>query len=690
MSDILHYYLDLLRGENNDNYGFHNILNTMKLSRHDKVFGECFDGIDLKKEPLVDIHFSDDGENASSFRSCKVSKNCFLSGHSANIKSMEFIDDNRLYSRSANEAITWDLQSGNPIKVEHFDNKKEKYDFQYYYDKWRMEYCKKEKQIKESLDPFIEISKYKINTSSSDKRLVSFSNNHGDYIMDLKNGKIIGYSVIPGVIEKVGKYYIYFDGRKIEKDIIVYDSEIESSKSCLNRISPFEMQLSKINNTNYLLVKESTSLFNSHVLEKILIYDPMLSQKSYIIDVENLKIVRDFNEEILATIYIPELDCLLIYYGMNNIELYSIKDFNLMVKFENINIAIWESTAFAVSNNKLFIALSNGDFGIDLFSIKTGKHLKSYGGYTNLFWGIISYDRTKMLCLPDISYKHTCLLWNLVDNRIIDKINIGYSHLHLFSPDGKNLLLENELDASTNSFDTKTGSRNFIIRSSDKFYKINNSKYYNHLPYFYVFNNILWSYSGKFFFLPIYRENEVLIYDDNGMYHGHINVTDPSNLSDICISNNAAYIAYVEYDYYWIKILNRETNQKKIIEQECVCLLNVSDDGSYMTLVSDVDFNKAIIKKAMLDVHEKIIISEEIIENDYVLLNYLKQFYKEQVDKNEYRSDGWTITVPSSPDNSTYVTAYLVPNLYIKNCDFRGSIFDDETKEIIRQYNGIV
>lgn len=695
MSDILHYYLDLLRDENNDNYGFHNILNTMKLSRHNKVCGEHFDGIDLKNEPLVSIDFSDDGENASSFRGCKVDRSCFLSGHSAPIESMEFIDDNTLVSRSANEVITWDIQSGNPIKIEPYEcDENAKYDDYYDYDKWYIEFRKKEEHLKELLDSFIETGQYEINASSPDNRLVSFSNNHGDYIMDLKNGKIIDDSVTDNIV-KVGKYYIYYDRNKINKDInkinkdiIVYDSEKDDSKPFgLNMSTPYNMRLSEIKNTNYLLVVESIPLqypYRNPDLEKILEYDYMLSEKSYIIDVKNRKIVLVFNEQIPIPTYIPELDCLLIKRETDITELYSDIDNNLVVKFENVD-RYNQSTA--ISKSKLFIAFSNSDFGIDIFSIKAGNHIRSCGGNTSYFIGITSSDRTRMICSPSDTFTHTCLLWNIIDNKIIDKTNIKYTTLFSFSSDGSMILIHDQSNNSINSFDTKTGNSTFIIHSPDKFSKFFFSNFAKHMPDYYAFGSIWWSYSGNFFFLHIRHTDNLLIYDNNGVYHGSIS---DRRFFDICISDNSTYVVYLEHDK--VIILDRETNQTKVkvIEQKYICLLSVSDDGRYVTVVSEVDFDKAIIKTEVLDMHEKKVFNEEIIKKDYILLNYIRQFNLEQQQQDIYKSNGWTITVPSSPDNRNFVTAYLVPYLHIKNCDFRDCVFDEETKEIIRQYLGMI
>lgn len=99
------------------------MLSVMKQSRNGYILNKCFDGIDLRNEALADIHFSDEyGKSASSFRGCKVSRSCFLSGHSAPIENMEFIDDNAQGSGSANEVITWDIKSGVLVEMAKRNN----------------------------------------------------------------------------------------------------------------------------------------------------------------------------------------------------------------------------------------------------------------------------------------------------------------------------------------------------------------------------------------------------------------------------------------------------------------------------------------------------------------------------------------------------------------------------------------
>lgn len=709
MSDILHYYLDLLRGENDDRFGLHNVLSVMKQSRNSNILNECFDGIDLRNEPLADIHFSDeDGKNASSFRSCKVSRSCFLSGHSAPVESMEFIDDNTLVSKSANEVITWDVFSGVPIKTEII-NYKASYD-----ENLRMLYKaissnsgrslndneKKTKHIK------IRISKKKwpkeefIPVYSLIKnRLVVLKTLHNSpkhtIICDLKTKQAFPCYTSPNEILQVGSRFVFFD----DKRLWVYDYECEKTTP-----TPLDILLPQSEQDQRAFSNTCVSLAhieNSDCISIDISYRSpnKTEEKYYITNINNMKTILESKDKFFTPVYIPELDGIFVLYP-DRAELRSVLNEEPIIVFPKTyeyrkiiisNLLIRN----AVSKNKEYIAVTNFDTAIQILSLKKGTLEKVLGGNTSSYYSTLSSDRKYAVFHSTLYSKHNHFLWNISGNTFIRYIdNRSYSSDCSFSK-GNNYIVFHEDEARyTELIDLNSNESIHISLDYDK----------NHFT-----GKIAWDYSSDFLFwetgsnLFVYNNGEIFISFNwrellNNDYH---------LLRVPKIADNNAYIALYASPFQiggitgdkrnMIAVIKLQTFHTITMNHDCLSILHVSDDGRYVTVVSDADFTKAIIKTEVLDMCEQIVCSEKTIENDYLLLNYLRQHVSDFKEKQiisgwtvGFPSSGWTIKVPSSPDNSTEALIYLVPNLYIGGCDFRGSTFDDETKEIIRQYNGIV
>lgn len=691
MTDILHYYLDLLRNENEDRFGFHNVLNVMKQSRGGYVLNESFDGIDLRNEPLVGIHFSDDdGKNASSFRGCNVNMSCFLSGHSAPIESMEFIDDNTLVSRSANEVITWDIWSGVPIETKVVIPKEEQ--------KPKLiedqESNKKNKELTRLLFEITQKNDYIPYTLFFVENRVFIAyiparketDNAKYFLCDTKTRKLYPCSSGLCKLKNGDSKYVYLNDRN---ELILYDlSNIESMPISLNIFLPREnhnLCLHTIGNSQCLLAT-NTDLLNLDLHKNQFI--------NYIVNILDRKIILEISEIIEEPIFLSELDSILILYR-NHAELRKTNGVLIMefpeIKREGILFPKLEPWIKAsVSKNKEYIALANYNGGIDICSIISGKKLKNFGetSYSSVTRAIISNDRLLAIVCSDVFSKNCNLIWSIKNNHII-----RYAQKEPY-----------EFNACSFSFDShilaichdKVNCLKFIYMNDFKTTTSVNLSM-GLLQYRADYYRMIgWDYA-KNMFLIASTKGMLYAYNSNGKLVYSINLIEKLKvkLSDIKIkfSNKLKYLVItncellkpdLHYPHYFqsIIVFNCKTNKTKMMEHNCIYPLDVSDDGKYVTVVTDVDFDKAIIKTQVLDMHEKTIFSEKTIEKDYILLNYLR--------KQEYTSSGWTIKVPSSPDNSTEALIYLVPNLYIGGCDFRGSTFDDETKEIIRQYNGIV
>lgn len=692
MSDILHYYLDLQKEPNCDRFGFHNILNVMKKSRRGYVLNECFDGIDLHNEPLTGIHFSDDGgKNASSFRGCKVSRSCFLSGHSAPIESMEFIDDNTLVSRSENEVITWDIWSGMPIEIGKVMSderttvslgKSEDSAFFKVDNISLLALFLLSDNLEKKLKKIVK-KDYRIIGLSSDNRLVylekyyeSFDNH---YLVDTNTENLFCIQISPESVLKIDSCYIFFN--EIKKEIYGYDTQAINPK-------PFSLNLSFKDKVSLKKIKHTNYVFAQFQYDNVLFKSQKDEYSSYIIDIEKRKIVLKFREKIDIPIFILEINCFLIKNNSNIIELYSKNNFKQIGKIEEKKSLLLSESSVKIHNNKDYIAISDHDFCINIYMISSGEKIKELGGYTSAINAIISHDRKKALLCTNHLSNNPSLIWDTKDNHILGRFNNinKYDNIYISfdsctatikSPINERICLIDlytgvlKTSLEYDCFDTRTG--NTICQDYNKIYEILD-------PF----------------------ESSIKIYKINGEYEDSIDL--PFYGYDLIISQNKEKMTYIGLEYIdWIETpyddippheekrvvtVDLKSKQTEIKNHNCICLLSVSDDGRYVTVVSYVIFVKAIVGTQVLDMHEKKVCSEEIIENDYILLNYLKQYFPEQQDK--YASDGWKITIPSSPDNSTFVTAYLVPKLYIKNCDFGGCIFEDETKEIIRQYLGLI
>ena len=117
----LHYYVDLLRmdGKQRDFEqsetcvtALQNVIQTMKLSRHNKICGEDFTRLNFGNIPLNGIYFSMDGKYPCRFDSCKLNEWNFMSGHSDSITSVAWSPNGKqfLTGSSDGSAILWDTE----------------------------------------------------------------------------------------------------------------------------------------------------------------------------------------------------------------------------------------------------------------------------------------------------------------------------------------------------------------------------------------------------------------------------------------------------------------------------------------------------------------------------------------------------------------------------------------------------
>ena len=120
--NILHYYVDLLRIRDDEYRNLelttscintlHNIIRTMRQTRHDVICGENFSYLDFGNITLNDIDWSDDGNNPCCFDNCIINEWNFMSGHNSKITKLIFADDCIISGDINGIVIVWDLFSG--------------------------------------------------------------------------------------------------------------------------------------------------------------------------------------------------------------------------------------------------------------------------------------------------------------------------------------------------------------------------------------------------------------------------------------------------------------------------------------------------------------------------------------------------------------------------------------------------
>lgn len=120
----LHYYINLLRMDDSEQRdteesrgcvrALHNIIRTMRYSRHDKICGEDFSRLDFGNIPFNGIHFSLNGEQPCNFTGCALKEWNFSGGHSKPITYVTYSPDERNVVTCSYDGtvIFWDSETG--------------------------------------------------------------------------------------------------------------------------------------------------------------------------------------------------------------------------------------------------------------------------------------------------------------------------------------------------------------------------------------------------------------------------------------------------------------------------------------------------------------------------------------------------------------------------------------------------
>lgn len=111
----LHYFIELFRKKDCRECGdaLNNVIHTMSLCRHRKICDEDFSDLDFVKVPLNAIAFSIQNKHQSNFEGCSLSEFNFLGGHSADVISLAWSEDERYIATGDEDGniIIWDTKS---------------------------------------------------------------------------------------------------------------------------------------------------------------------------------------------------------------------------------------------------------------------------------------------------------------------------------------------------------------------------------------------------------------------------------------------------------------------------------------------------------------------------------------------------------------------------------------------------
>lgn len=115
INNCLQYYIDLLRGKKWSimDKELNNIINTMRIARHDKICGEDFSEIDWGNISFNGIHFSDNGKNPSEFNNSIIRNQSIFSGHCGRIFFAQWSDDDKYIATWGfdGKIIIWDIET---------------------------------------------------------------------------------------------------------------------------------------------------------------------------------------------------------------------------------------------------------------------------------------------------------------------------------------------------------------------------------------------------------------------------------------------------------------------------------------------------------------------------------------------------------------------------------------------------
>lgn len=120
----LHYYVGLLQMKDNTNprnrkteftnYALHNVIRTMRYSRHDMICGEDFSCLDFGSISLNGIVWNLNGVTPSSFKGCSFSDSSFISGHSMSVSLATWSENDKYIATMGYDKaiVIWSVQTG--------------------------------------------------------------------------------------------------------------------------------------------------------------------------------------------------------------------------------------------------------------------------------------------------------------------------------------------------------------------------------------------------------------------------------------------------------------------------------------------------------------------------------------------------------------------------------------------------
>lgn len=470
--NILHYYTDLLREKSHDEIGksLHNVIRTMRLSRHDKVCGENFSRLDFGNIPFNGIHFSLNGEYFCDFSKCKLNELNFMSGHSSMINAISYVNNrNEIITCSSGNIIVWDIDSG-LVKLEIDDNaisiivSKDE-------DVFVTGSCLgvatlRDVKTGEVLQTFKGHKDF-INSvffTNTEQQIVTASSDGKTILWDVKTGKIVKEFIVCD--RSIYSSAIFPDGRRI---VVAYDDgivrifDIETG-NVIKEYSIHDKAISSLvilqdgrriitasdDGTAILWDIDSGNIIRKFVNQdnaiKSIAIAPdgrklltgSLGGKAILWDINSGNIIWEkYCEKYISSVVIsPDGEACLISDLFGDITSHDMKDGKIIQRYRGHKS--FSSDGALIQNSTQLLLFSNDPI-VTLWDLKTGKLIRKFKEHSNFISSFSIVPEEKKFITA--SFDGTIIFWDISTGRAANKVYIQYPIYSISFLPNKNKLL---------------------------------------------------------------------------------------------------------------------------------------------------------------------------------------------------------------------------------------------------------
>lgn len=716
----LHYYVDLLRmeGKKHDHEqsetcvtALHNVIRTMRLSRHDKICGEDFSQLDFGNIPMNGINWSEDGENPCCFDRCRLNEWNFISGHFCAVSSVAW-SENGKYLISASEdktAILWDVNSGLMLQKFITEYNILRLGFITGHDCtiYCLTYGNENIQIWDihtgkciivlnTNQPYFSFIRSQINNYSICKRKHEyFLIPKGIEVPDsvLKEEEILDISPNRNYYLTMGRYYIRI--RTVD------DSNCKREYYCTNCSEIILAAAFLLDNSCLIIEKYCAKIWNIHTGE-----------------LQTIKYFSDVSSDPCEYADISPNKCSFATYFYNRTLIWDINTklntISISTKTSEKNLMKRRSPYFSFSAQNNYLAIVDGGGLLSIYDIKTGTCLKSFESRVEDILSFdISFDQKYLLIGTD---RGGVYLWNIHEGKCISQHKISdYTYKIAVSADKKFFLTEDGL---------------WNLSSGENIYRLND-----------LTTHMLFCSDSKHYVLISKCENS----SREKIYLCHIdNCDDRKLIAEVCgqiyeiyVSINGLLIANNGHD---VILCNLSTSKYRHIETtdyyNRILYANISQNGHYYITVKAKDYKKTLLIKDATDNTIKYRLKKNIVaasfssDSKYCLIqtkqlfsksircflidiengSAIRSFKASEIDKKEmsfekalnlpyivsisnesrkFVCDVWYLDFFNSKcsyEPQLLDTFYNVYSMHIKECSFRDINADKTVRKILYQY----